>query len=156
MERIDGHTLKTRIHEEQASAKDLLRWFGQAAEGLAKAHAEGIVHRDLKPDNIMVTTDGYTKVLDFGLAKLTEPFTEVRRPSADHGGEHTAEGAVMGTVGYMSPEQVQGKRVDHRTDIFSFGCLLYEAMTRKRPFEGETAVDTMHQILRLRRPHCGR
>ena len=77
MERIDGSTLKTKIHDEQASPKDLLRWLGQAAEGLAKAHAEGIVHRDLKPDNIMVTSDGYTKVLDFGLAKLTEPLTEV-------------------------------------------------------------------------------
>jgi len=149
MERIDGSTLKTKIHEEQASSKDLLRWLGQAAEGLAKAHAEGIVHRDLKPDNIMVTRDGYTKVLDFGLAKLTEPLTEVSDTHVPTmAGEHTAEGAVMGTVGYMSPEQVQGKRVDYRTDIFSFGCLLYEAMTRKRPFEGETAVDTMHQILR--------
>jgi len=149
MERIDGSTLKTKIHDEQASPKDLLRWLGQAAEGLAKAHAEGIVHRDLKPDNIMVTCDGYTKVLDFGLAKLTEPLTEVSDTHVPTMvGDHTAEGAVMGTVGYMSPEQVQGKRVDYRTDIFSFGCLLYEAMTRKRPFEGETAVDTMHQILR--------
>ena len=149
MEKIDGSTLKSKIHGEQAVPKDLLRWLGQAAEGLAKAHAEGIVHRDLKPDNIMVTNDGYAKVLDFGLAKLTEPVAEV---SDTHiptmAGEQTAEGAVMGTVGYMSPEQVQGKRVDHRTDIFSFGCLVYEAMTRQRPFEGETAVDTMHQILR--------
>ncbi len=104
MERIDGSTLKTKIHEEQASSKDLLRWLGQAAEGLAKAHAEGIVHRDLKPDNIMVTRDGYTKVLDFGLAKLTEPLTEVSDTHVPTmAGEHTAEGAVMGTVGDMSP-----------------------------------------------------
>jgi len=151
MERIDGSTLKAKIHDEQASAKDLLRWLGQAAEGLAKAHSEGIVHRDLKPDNIMVTSDGYAKVLDFGLAKLTEPLTEVRGTHVPTmAGEETAEGAVMGTVGYMSPEQVQGKRVDHRTDIFSFGCVLYEAMTGQRPFEGETAVDTMHQILRAK------
>ncbi len=151
MERIDGSTLKAKIHDDQASPKDLLRWLGQAAEGLAKAHAEGIVHRDLKPDNIMVTSDGYAKVLDFGLAKLTEPLTEVRGTHVPTmAGEETAEGAVMGTVGYRSPEQVQGKRVDYRTDIFSFGCLLYEAMTRQRPFEGETAVDTMHQILRAK------
>ena len=151
MERIDGSTYKTKIHDEQASPKDLLRWLGQAAEGLAKAHAEGIVHRDLKPDNLMVTSDGYTKVLDFGLAKLTEPLTEVSDTLVPTmAGDQTAEGAVMGTVGYMSPEQVQGKKVDYRTDIFSFGCLLYEAMTRQRPFEGETAVDTMHQILRAK------
>ena len=149
MERIDGSTLKSKIHVEKAPSKDLLRWLGQAAEGLAKAHSEGIVHRDLKPDNIMVTTDGYAKVLDFGLAKLTESVTEAGGTQVPTmAGEETAEGAVMGTVGYMSPEQVQGKRVDHRTDIFSFGCLLYEAMTGQRPFEGETAVDTMHQILR--------
>ena len=151
MERIDGSTFKTKIHDEQASPKDLLRWLGQAAEGLAKAHSEGIVHRDLKPDNIMVTSDGYAKVLDFGLAKLTEPLTEMSDTHVPTmAGDATAEGAVMGTVGYMSPEQVQGKRVDYRTDIFSFGCLLYEAMTRQRPFQGETAVDTMHQILRAK------
>ncbi|MGB5399866.1 MAG: protein kinase [Thermoanaerobaculia bacterium] len=151
MERINGSTFKTKIHDEQASPKDLLRWLGQAAEGLAKAHSEGIVHRDLKPDNIMITSDGYAKVLDFGLAKLSEPLTEVGNTHVPTmAGDQTAEGAVMGTVGYMSPEQVQGKRVDYRTDIFSFGCLLYEAMTGQRPFEGETAVDTMHQILRAK------
>ena len=150
MERIDGHTLKSRIHKDQAPSKDLLRWLGQAAEGLAKAHSEGIVHRDLKPDNIMVTTDGYAKVLDFGLAKLTEPLTEGTTRAPTIIADETAEGAVLGTVGYMSPEQVQGKQLDHRTDIFSFGCVLYEAMTRQRPFAGETAVDTMHQILRSR------
>ena len=149
MELIDGHTLKTRIHTEHAGAKDLLRWLAQAAEGLAKAHSEGIVHRDLKPDNIMVTGDGYAKVLDFGLAKLTEPLGEgTLAPTVL--ADETAEGAVLGTVGYMSPEQVQGKTLDHRTDIFSFGCVIYEAMTRQRPFGGETAVDTMHQILRAK------
>ena len=149
MELIDGHTLKTKIHEEHLGAKDLLRWLGQAAEGLSKAHADGIVHRDLKPDNIMVTSDGYAKVLDFGLAKLTEPLGDGTLAPTFLADE-TAEGAVLGTVGYMSPEQVQGKTVDQRTDIFSFGCVLYEAMTRQRPFAGETAVDTMHQILRTK------
>jgi len=147
MELVDGTTLKAKIHQDNAPLKDLLRWLSQAADGLAKAHAAGIVHRDLKPDNIMITRDGYAKVLDFGLAKLTEPLQGgSNAPTAL--ADKTAKGAVLGTVGYMAPEQVQGLEVDPRADIFALGCILYEAATRQRPFQGETVVDTMHQILR--------
>src|SRR5262245_42583354 len=150
MELVSGTTLAAKIHEEKADLKSLLGWLAQAAEGVAKAHAAGIVHRDLKPGNIMVSGDGYAKVLDFGLAKLTE-----RRP--DHPdrssaptltvGEPTTEGALLGTVGYMAPEQVRGEGVDARADVFAFGCMLYEATTRRRPFAAETNVETLHRIL---------
>jgi len=148
MELVDGGTLKDKIHKEQVPFKQILGWLAQAAEGLAKAHSAGIIHRDLKPDNIMITRDGFAKVLDFGLAKLTEPLASDGSQAQTGLAEETEAGAVLGTVGYMSPEQVQGKALDPRSDVFSFGCMLYEAATRQRPFAGETAVDTMHQILR--------
>ncbi len=150
MELVTGETLTTKIHGEHTGLKTLLGWLAQAAEGLAKAHAAGIVHRDLKPGNIMVSRDGYAKVLDFGLAKLTErQVADGDRSAAPTMTEElTSDGMVLGTVGYMSPEQVQGKPVDHRSDIFSFGCILYEAATRKRPFAGDSFVETMHKILK--------
>jgi eukaryotic-like serine/threonine-protein kinase len=140
MEYIEGVTLREKIHREQTELRKLLRYLQQVAEGLTKAHAAGIVHRDLKPDNVMITRDGYAKILDFGLAKLTEtskpqaiaaPPEEV--PTAVLRQPLSTPGLVMGTVGYMSPEQAQGRAVDHRSDIFSFGCLLYEAATGQRP-----------------------
>ncbi len=152
MEFVEGDTLRAKIHDEKTELRVLLVYLAQAAEGLAKAHAAGIVHRDLKPDNIMITRDGYAKVLDFGLAKLTES-----QPSSSTGqttdattaaGSPTRAGAVLGTVGYMSPEQVQGKSVDARSDIFSFGCILYEAAAGQRPFQGDTDIEVMHKILR--------
>jgi Tol biopolymer transport system component len=149
MELINGRTLTTLIHEERTDLRTLLGYLAQAAEGLAKAHAAGIVHRDLKPGNIMVSGDGFAKVLDFGLAKLTEG----REPNSDMSSaptlmeDATGAGALLGTTGYMSPEQVRSKVVDHRADVFSFGCVLYEAATRTRPFVAETAVETMHKIL---------
>ena len=149
MELVSGKTLGTLIHEDKTDLRTLLGYLAQAADGLAKAHAAGIVHRDLKPGNIMVTSDGFAKVLDFGLAKLTEKrdvgpdVSSAPTMMADA----TQEGLVVGTAGYMSPEQVQGKGVDHRSDIFSFGCILYEAATRRRPFAADTAVETMHKIL---------
>jgi serine/threonine protein kinase len=146
MELVDGLTLKSKIHSEATDLKTLLVYLTQAAEGLAKAHAAGIVHRDLKPENIMITRDGYAKVLDFGLAKLTIR-SEGGTNAPTQARNHTREGAVMGTVAYMSPEQVQGKIVDHRSDIFSFGCILYEAATRRRPFEADSDIDVMHQIV---------
>jgi len=148
MELVDGETLREKIHGERRDLRSLLRYLAQAADGLAKAHAAGIVHRDLKPDNIMVTRDGFAKVLDFGLAKLVErgdPHSEsVATAVKEH---HTREGTVLGTVGYMAPEQVSGKAVDARADIFSFGCILYEAICGERPFRGESDVDVMHKIL---------
>jgi len=149
MELIDGETLRTKI-SSGAPLRDLLRWLAQAADGLAKAHAAGIVHRDLKPENIMITRDGYAKVLDFGLAKLIEPSsptTAAREVTQVRHDDATREGFVVGTIGYMSPEQVQGQRVDHRSDIFSFGAMLYEAATRRRAFAADSDVDLMHKIV---------
>jgi Tol biopolymer transport system component len=149
MELINGKTLSTIIHDDKADVRTVLGYLAQAAEGLAKAHTAGIVHRDLKPGNIMVSADGFAKVLDFGLAKLTEKRdADPEQSSAPTRLEDaTGAGAVIGTTGYMSPEQVQGKPVDHRSDIFSFGCLLYEAATGARPFVADSAVETMHKIL---------
>ena len=149
MELVSGKTLSTLIHDDKTDLRTLVGYLAQAAEGLAKAHAAGIVHRDLKPGNIMVSADGFTKVLDFGLAKLTEKresapdISEAPTLAADG----SALGSVVGTAGYMSPEQVAGRAVDHRSDIFSFGCILYEAATRRKPFVAETGIETMHKIL---------
>jgi serine/threonine protein kinase len=149
MEFIDGTTLTDKIHREQKSLPKLLRYLQHVAEGLAKAHAAGIVHRDLKPENIMITSDGHAKVLDFGLAKLSETEAiatgsedETRRPL-------TNPGAIMGTVGYMSPEQAQGKidEIDSRSDTFSFGCMLFEAATRHKPFEDDSVIKSLHKLV---------
>jgi serine/threonine protein kinase/tetratricopeptide (TPR) repeat protein len=156
MEFVDGHTLRPLIHAANTDLTKLLRYLQHVAEGLAKAHAAGIVHRDLKPDNIMVTRDGHAKILDFGLAKLLEipsPGTNVNTPSDVATAilrQHSTPGTVLGTAGYMSPEQAQGKtaEIDHRSDIFSFGCILFEAVTDHRPFEGSDAVDTLNKIIR--------
>ncbi len=149
MELVSGETLTTKIHHDKTDLRTLLGYLAQAAEGLAKAHSAGIVHRDLKPGNIMVSKDGYAKVLDFGLAKLTERQTADAEATLAPGeaGDDTNVGSVVGTVGYMAPEQVRGGSVDHRADIFSFGCILYEAATRRKPFEAESNVETMHKIL---------
>jgi serine/threonine-protein kinase len=152
MEFVDGDTLTIKMHRDRQSLSTLLKYLSQVAEGLAKAHGAGIVHRDLKPDNIMVTRDGYAKILDFGLAKLIEPqsssiTSEDAATAVMPAQPMSATGAVMGTVGYMSPEQAQGKPVDQRSDIFSFGCIVYEAATGKRAFEGDSAIDTLHKII---------
>lgn len=155
MEFVDGVTLHHKIHKENRDLKKLLNYLAQAAEGLAKAHAVGIVHRDLKPENIMITGDGYAKVLDFGLAKLVEasdskapqPTGEDLEEAATAVMNKTQPGMVMGTLGYMSPEQVQGKEVDQRSDIFSLGCILYEATTGHRPFKGDSIIDSLHKII---------
>jgi Tol biopolymer transport system component len=150
MELISGHTLRQLIHDEKTDLRTLLGYLVQAADGLARAHASGIVHRDIKPENIMVTKDGFAKILDFGLAKLVErreatpDATDL--PTATK--ESTREGVLLGTISYMSPEQVQGRAVDHRADIFAFGCVLYEAATRRRAFSAETDVETLHKILK--------
>lgn len=157
MEFISGFTLRHLFQTGQVDLAKALRYLQHAAEGLAKAHAMGIVHRDLKPDNIMVTREGHAKILDFGLAKLVEP-----QGYSSHGdgglsevatallAQHSTPGAVLGTVGYMSPEQAQGrvKELDHRSDIFSFGCILYEAVTGKKAFEGKDTIDSLNKIIR--------
>src|SRR5499426_2096375 len=133
MEFVDGQTLRELIRGSEADLTKLLRYLQHAAEGLAKAHAAGIVHRDLKPDNIMVTRDGHTKILDFGLAKLIEGqraagFSDSSSEIATKVmPQHSLPGTVLGTVGYMSPEQTQGrvKEIDQRSDIFSFGCIIF-------------------------------
>jgi len=154
MEFIDGPTLREEIHQKRAPLSKLLKYLHQVAEGLAKAHAAGIIHRDLKPDNIMISSDGHAKILDFGLAKLVEA-TESRldRETPDSQiltaamPQRTSPGAIMGTVGYMSPEQVKAKNLDPRSDIFSFGCVLYESVTGKKPFAADSVVDTLHKII---------
>ena len=117
----------------------------QIASGLAAAHAAGVVHRDLKPENIVLTREGRAKILDFGLARMVQPSVAPDMTMAD---PLTGPGVVMGTVGYMSPEQVRGVEADHRSDIFSFGVMLHEMLGGDQPFKGETAVDTMQAILR--------
>src|SRR4051812_4337151 len=152
MEFLEGVTLRDKIYREKTELRKLLRYLQHVAEGLAKAHAMGIVHRDLKPDNIMITRDGHAKVLDFGLAKLIEGQGDGE--TLRHGDEGetliatsprpplspsaTSSGFILGTVGYMSPEQAKAKPVDQRSDIFSFGCVLYEVATGRKPFAGDS------------------
>lgn len=146
MEYIDGVTLDVWFREEPP-VSSVLSVLGRVAEGLGKAHARGIVHRDLKPDNIMITAEGHAKVLDFGVAKLigVETRDEVRSPSGRR--TLTEPTTLLGTVGYMSPEQIEGYALDHRTDIFSLGCILYESIAGKSPFAGATNAETMHRIV---------
>jgi len=148
MEYVEGRTVRELLTAGPLTARRILDIAVQAAEGLAKAHTAGIVHRDLKPDNLMVSKDGFVKVLDFGLAKLVTPLAggiselpTVARPA-------TNPGAVMGTVGYMSPEQASGQPVDFRTDQFSLGTILYEMATGTRPFQRKTSAETLAAIIR--------
>ena len=161
MEFIDGDTLREKIHRDKTQLSKLLRYLSQVASGLAKAHSIGIVHRDLKPDNIMITRDDYAKVLDFGLAKLVEPKSSFGLNDSGSSDiatavmkQHSVPGIVMGTIGYMSPEQASGRtnEIDHRSDIFSFGCILFEAATGKKAFEGKDALDSLHKIVHAPTP----
>jgi eukaryotic-like serine/threonine-protein kinase len=149
MELVDGKTLRELLHPGPLPLRKLLSIGGQLADGLAKAHASGIVHRDLKPENVMVTSDGLVKILDFGLAKLTHPGSDLGQaeqvPTIAGG---TEPGLVMGTVGYMSPEQAAGQPVDFRSDQFSFGSILYEMATGKRAFDRATKPETLAAIIR--------
>ena len=146
MELVEGTTLADRIGRKGLPVPDALRHAAQIADALAQAHAKGIVHRDLKPANVMVTANGSTKVLDFGLAKLVE--TDVSEGETTEFNPLTEEGTIVGTAAYMSPEQAQGRRVDARSDIFSFGSLLYEMVTGWRAFSREGAVATLAAILK--------
>src|SRR5882724_3437903 len=144
---IDGETLRQRISAGMKLGA-ILEVAIQAASALAAAHAAGIIHRDIKPENIMVRRDGYIKVLDFGLAKLTEPLDSVTDPeAATRAIVNTDAGTVMGTAIYMSPEQAKGTEVDERTDLWSLGAVLYEMVTGQVPFVGETPTETISLIL---------
>src|SRR4249919_170321 len=147
-ELLEGETLRSALAGGKLSARKTLDFSLQIVHGLAAAHEKGIVHRDLKPENIFVTNDGRVKILDFGLAKLThteERGQNTNLPTATAG---TEPGVVLGTLGYMAPEQVRGKPADARSDIFSFGAILYEMISGKRAFHGETPADTMSAILK--------
>src|SRR6185295_4443625 len=152
MEYVDGVTLRDKIRNEDEELSKLLRVLQHVAEGLAKAHDAGIIHRDLKPDNIMITSDGHAKILNFGLAKLIEPQTSSSSGSEEPTilQQHSTPGVILGTMGYMSPEQAQGKtkEIDHRSDIFSFGCILFEAITGRKAFSGQDQIDVLNKIIR--------
>jgi Tol biopolymer transport system component len=147
-ELLEGETLRSRLAGGALAPRRAIDYAMQIAHGLAAAHEKGIVHRDLKPENLFVTRDGRVKILDFGLAKLTQP--EKRGPQTNLPTETagTEPGVVLGTLGYMSPEQVRGKPADARSDLFSFGAILYEMLSGKRAFHGDSAADTMSAILR--------
>src|SRR2546427_2101545 len=150
MEYVEGETLRQKIRSRALPVMETLEIAIQIAEGLARAHDAGIIHRDLKPENLMIRRDGYAKILDFGLAKLIAQ--RERALAADSGQKtllrvETESGALMGTVNYMSPEQLLGQRVDRRCDVFSFAVVLCEMLTGTAPFVHDNRIDTMHAIL---------
>jgi serine/threonine protein kinase len=151
MELVEGKTVRSLIRGRELDVLGAVEIALQVASGLAKAHEAGIVHRDIKSDNIMVTSDGHAKILDFGLAKLLEtPSSGGMSPNDELSHMETVAktqaGMVVGTLRYMSPEQARGQAVDHRSDLFSLGVVLYEMVTSQLPFEGSTPLDTLHAI----------
>ena len=150
MELVEGETLADRIARGPIPIDEAISLFIEIAEGLMAAHEKGIIHRDLKPANIKITPEGRAKILDFGLARLAEADTD---PSGEGGSQSptltkgTALGAIMGTASYMSPEQARGKTVDKRTDVWAYGCCLYEALTAHKAFEGETITDILAAVV---------
>ncbi len=142
---IDGQTIHELIARQELTLAEILDIATQIVSGLATAHAAGIVHRDIKPDNIMRRGDGLVKILDFGIAKLLEVPTSNTQPAGQ--AMFTETGVVVGTVGYMSPEQARGLAIDERTDIWSFGVVLYQMLTHRLPFKGATRMDTLVDIL---------
>ncbi len=146
MELLEGETLRGRLAKGPMPWREAVEIGAAIADGLAAAHAKGIVHRDLKPENLFLTGDGRVKILDFGLARMS-PLPNIQSETGPYVPEETDAGMVMGTVGYMSPEQVRGQPADARGDLFSFGCVLYEMATGRRAFQRETAAETMTAIL---------
>ncbi|MDQ6892576.1 MAG: protein kinase [Acidobacteriota bacterium] len=148
MELLEGETLRGKLDAGPITQKQVVDYALQVAKGLSAAHDKGIVHRDLKPENLFVSGDGHVKILDFGLAKRVDPVAPGKETSAPTGSGHTEPGTVMGTAGYMSPEQVKGFPVDHRSDIFAFGTILYELLSGKKAFKRDTNAETMAAIMR--------
>ena len=151
-ELLEGETLRKRIGGTPLNQRRAVDYALQIAHGLSAAHEKGIIHRDLKPDNVFITNDGRAKILDFGLAKLTQLDGNQVQTDIPTRRVDTDPGVVMGTVGYMSPEQLKGRPVDQRSDIFSFGAILYEMLSGQRAFHGESTAETMSAILR-EEPH---
>src|SRR5438128_2201510 len=152
---IEGRTLRDHLRERRLSLHEALDVAIQVASALQAAHQAGIIHRDIKPENVMLRPDGYVKVLDFGIVKLTEKFGGHDDPTdgdSATGGVQTEANVVMGSPGYMSPEQARAQPLDARTDIFSLGVMLYEMIAGNRPFTGETASDVIVAILERRPP----
>ncbi|MDD5564998.1 MAG: protein kinase, partial [Thermoanaerobaculaceae bacterium] len=145
-ELLEGETLRDRLKSGGLTVRKAVETAVRIAQGLAAAHEKGIVHRDLKPANVFITKDGYVKILDFGIAKLTRTDPGPQAPTLTPE-PSTETGGILGTVGYMSPEQVRGLPADHRTDIFSFGCVLYEMLSGRSPFRKESTAETMTAIL---------
>jgi serine/threonine protein kinase len=150
LEMAEGETLKTRLDRGPLDIDEALELCGQVAEGLEAAHEKGIIHRDLKPGNIMITAEGKVKILDFGLAKayMAESSAIDIATSPTITAQMTEPGVILGTAGYMSPEQARGRSADKRADIWAFGCILFECLTGKRAFPGDTVSDTLAQILK--------
>ena len=160
MELLEGETLREKLGDTLLTStaripvRKAMDYAQQLATGLAAAHEKGIIHRDLKPDNVFVTKDGRLKILDFGLAKVVDGGTS-DDPAAATRARNTSPGTMLGTVGYMSPEQVRGQETDQRTDIFAAGAILYEMVSGQRAFGGGSAADTMSAILSKDPPELG-
>jgi len=151
-ERLEGKTLRETMKGAAVPARKATEYAVQILRGLAAAHDKGIVHRDLKPENLFLTPDGRLKILDFGLAKLTRPESHGSPTDRTESRVGTVPGLVLGTVGYMAPEQVQGEAVNHRADLFSFGTILYEMLSGQRAFRGKSDVETLNAILKEEPP----
>ena len=157
MEYVEGDTLRHVLSLRRLEIRKAVEFAAQAASGLTAAHKAGIVHRDIKPENLVLTTSGQIKILDFGLAKLVQreqgaaAISELSTAYMQSG-DATTPGAILGTVSYMSPEQARAEKLDHRTDIFSLGIVLYEMITADRPFKGKSAIDTLHAIINQEPP----
>src|SRR6266478_3440022 len=151
-ELLEGEELREQFKAGPLTQRKALDYAQQITQGLAAAHERGITHRDLKPENLFITNDGRVKILDFGLAKLRPERNESASSEIATLKQITDPGTVMGTVGYMSPEQIRGAEADHRSDIFSFGAILYEMLAGQRAFQRETTAETMTAILREEAP----
>src|SRR5207253_2997145 len=157
LELVEGETLADRVQRGPVSVADALTIARQIGDALEAAHEKGIVHRDVKPAYVKITPDGVVKVLDFGLAKMTEPATRAENPevSPTLTIEATRAGQILGTAAYMAPEQARGKTLDKRADIWAFGVVLYEMLTGRRLFAGETISDVLAEVL-TKEPDCDR